>query len=183
MKKLSDFKDFQSLCRERIILQRNNINSTREYELNNLINYIFSQKETNEYWIHHIIEYLNFNEENYNIKEPILINKGKKENTSSLLILSNDLEVPTLTSEDILNMRLGFSIPNYIIYDYEIDPNEDLQDYYNKLRTLREVLQSIGLPCSAKFFLSEEIMSKLKMKEQKSDKRKKLKLIKKNSEA
>ncbi len=179
MEKISDFDSFQSLCRERVILQRTNSNPKREYELNNLINYIFSQKETNEYWINKIIEYINFNDENCNITEPILLNKTS--NKPCCLIISKNAVYPILTSEDIMDMKLGLKTPDYIIYDCEINPNEDMKDYYSRLRSLREVIQSIGLPTFIKFFLCEETMAKLKEKEQKNNRKKKLTIIKKNT--
>lgn len=182
MKKASDFDSFQSLCRELVILKRSKTNIKREYELNCLLNYIFSQEETNEYWIHKIINFINFSDECCNIKEPILLNREEDGNKTSCLIISKKIENPKLTSKDIMDMKLGIKIPDYIIYDYEIKPDEEMNEYYNKLRSLREVLRSIGLPISIKFFLSEEIMSKLKDKEQKNTSRKKQMLIKKKTE-
>lgn len=180
MKKLSDFDCFQALCKERVLLKQANVNDETAYELNKLINYVFSQEETNEYWICKIIDYINFNDENCNIKEPILLNY-KNENRPSCLIISKNVVTPKLTSEDILDMKQGIKNPDYIIYDCEINPKQDMKDYYNNSRSLREVLTSIGLRPSIKIVLCEEIMSKLKDKEQKNNRVKKLNLIKKKS--
>lgn len=182
MKKLSDFDCFQSLCRELLMIKRTIGNEQREYELNSLINTIFSQKETNGYWIRKIIDYINFNDDNCNIKEPILLNKTSKDNRPSCLIISKNTINHELTHEDILDMKLGMKKPDYIIYDYKINPNQDMNEYYNRQRSLREVLESVGLPQPIKFFLCEDTMAKLKDKEQKSNRKKRLTIIRNNND-
>ena len=153
--KISDFSSFNEMYESKKKQSKNN-------ELDKLIGEVLDFSETNEYWIGTILDYLNgLGQEDY--IEYHLASDFYGSRKYSYRIISTQNNLPnSITDQDVETLFRLNAQPRFILYDYKVENNFDLFEYYNKQRTLKLCLKSLGMQDDLQRYLCELCFNKIK---------------------
>jgi len=159
--KLKDFSSFKHLASKQ--------NTAEETDqIIQLINEILNTSYTSEIWIGQIIDFLNNNDEDKDYGEYYIKpdDYGTRKFTYRFISTEKDKPHPlTLNDENVQKLKRLKKLngqPKFILFDYEEDPSLGMWDYLHQKKTLREVLQCLGMSNDLKEYLCEFCFDRIK---------------------
>ena len=159
---ISQFKSFKELISTPV----------RESEYNQIqqmIEEIYNTSFINQVWMGVILEFLNDNQDDKYYNEYYLtpdFSYGTRKYTYRFISTQEDIP-DSITDSDIQVLKRFKAKTPFILYDYEEEPSADIFDYFTQSRTLKKVLESIGMSEELKAHLCEYCFYQIKqIKEQ-----------------
>lgn len=144
------FKSFKELISTPI--------SESEYnQIPQMIEEIYNTSFQNQVWMGVILEFLNDNQDDKFYSEYYLtpdFSYGTRKYTYRFISTQEDIP-DSITDSDIQVLKRFKAKTPFIWYDYEEEPTADIFDYFTKSRTLKKVLESIGMSNELKSHLCE----------------------------
>lgn len=154
---ITQFKSFKELISTPV--------SESEYnQILQIIEEIYNKSFENQIWIGVILDFLNDNKEDKYYDEYYLtpdFSYGSRKYTYRFI--STEEDIPhSITDSDVQVLKKFNASTPFILYDYEERPSADIFDYLNQPRTLRKVLESIGMTKELKEDLCEYCFYQIK---------------------
>ena len=154
---LTQFRSFKELISTPV--------SEGEYnQILQMIEEIYNTSFDNQTWIGVILEFLNDNTNDKYYSEYYLtpdLSYGTRKYTYRFI--STEENMPhSITDADIQVLKKFNARPQFILYDYEEQPSADIFAYLEQHRTLRKVLESIGMTEELKEHLCEYCFYRIK---------------------
>lgn len=154
---LTQFKSFKELISTPV--------SESEYnQILQMINEIYNTSFHNQIWIGVILEFLNDNQEDQYYGEYYLtpdFSYGTRKYTYRFISTQEDMP-DSITDSDIEVLKRFKAKTPFILYDYEEQPSSNIFAYLEQPRTLKKVLESIGMSEELKVHLCEYCFYQLK---------------------
>ncbi len=154
--KIEDFKSFNELI-------STPVDDCKYRQAKELIDDIYNKSLDNQVWISVILSYLNNgNEENYNeyYLTPDLSYGTRK---YAYRFISKEEDMPnSITDSDVEVLRKLNAQTKFILYDYQEIVSSHIFDYLKYKRTLKEVINSIGMSEEVKNHLCEYCFNRVK---------------------
>ena len=149
---INQFKSFQELI-------STPVNESEYNQIMQMIEEIYNTSFQNQTWIGIILDFLNYqeNKENKYYEEYYLtpdFSYGTRRYTYRFISTREDMP-HSITDSDVQVLKRFNAKPQFILYDYEEEPSADIFAYSEKPRTLRKVLESIGMTKELKEHLCE----------------------------
>jgi len=144
-----------------------------------MIDEIYNTSFENQTWIGVILEFLNDNENEKQYNEYYLTSDfsyGTRKYTYRFISTEEDIP-SSITDSDVQVLKKFNAKTPFILFDYEEQPSADIFAYLEQPRTLKKVLESIGMSDELKEHLCEYcfyIVTQEKNKQQASIRTKKL---------
>ena len=144
--------------------------SESEYnQILQMIEEIYNTSFQNQVWMGVILEFLNDNQDDKFYSEYYLtpdFSYGTRKYTYRFISTQEDIP-DSITDSDIQVLKRFKAKTPFILYDYEEEPTADIFDYFTQSRTLKKVLESIGMSEELKIHLCEYCFYQVKqIKEQ-----------------
>ena len=154
---LKQFKSFQELI-------LNPVSESEYKEIQQLIDKIYKTSFENQIWIEAILDFLNDNKNEKKYNEYYLrpdFSWDTRKNTYRFISTEEDMP-HSITDSDVYVLKKFNAKTPFILYDYEEEPSVDIFDYLTQQRTLKKVLESIGMSDELKEHLCEFCFYKIK---------------------
>lgn len=165
---LTQFRSFKELISTPV--------SESEYnQIMEMIEEIYNTSFQNQVWMGVILEFLNDNKDYKFYNEYYLtpdFSYGTRKYTYRLISTQEDIP-DSITDDDIQVLKKFNATTPFILYDYEEQPSEDIFAYLEQPRTLRKVLESIGMTEELKAHLCEYCFYQVKQEKNQSNELKK----------
>ena len=158
---ISQFKSFKEL-----ILTP--VNENEYNQILQMIEEIYNTSFQNQVWMGVILDFLNDNKEDKIYSEYYLtpdFSYGTRKYTYRFISTQEDIP-DSITDSDIQVLKKFKAKTPFILYDYEEEPTIDIFDYFTQPRTLKKVLESIGISEELKVHLCEYCFYQVKQKKQ-----------------
>lgn len=143
--------------------------SESEYnQILQMIEEIYNTSFQNQVWMGVILEFLNNNNEGKYYSEYYLnpdFSYGTRRYTYRFISTEEDIP-DSITDSDIQVLKRFKAKTPFILYDYEEEPTADIFDYFTQSRTLKKVLDSIGMSEELKVHLCEYCFYQVKQEKQ-----------------
>jgi len=158
---LTQFKSFKELISTPV--------SENEYnQILQMIEEIYNTSFENQVWMGVILEFLNDNQDDKFFSEYYLtpnLSYGTRKYTYRFISTQEDIP-DSITDSDIQVLKRLKAKTPFILYDYEEEPTTDIFDYFTQSRTLKKVLESIGMSDELKEHLCEYCFYQVKQVKQ-----------------
>jgi len=132
--------------------------SESEYnQILKMIEEIYNTSFQNQVWMGVILEFLNDNQDDKFYNEYYLtpdFSYGTRKYTYRFISTQEDIP-DSITDSDIQVLKRFKAKTPFILYDYEDEPSSDIFAYFEQPRTLKKVLESIGMSEELKIHLCE----------------------------
>ena len=154
---ISQFKSFKELMSTPLI-------EKEQEQVKKIVEEIYNTSFENEIWIGIILEFLNGNQGDkcygeYYLKPDF----GWDTRRCTYRFISTQVDMPHSISDSDVQVLKKFNAKTpFILYDYEEEPTADEFEYLSKKRTLKKVLESIGIEDDLKNHLCEYCFYKVK---------------------
>ena len=123
------------------------VNEREKFEVSKIINEILNSTATNNEWIKMILDYLNDNDKDNHYNHYYFSHKdsgGARKGNYHIISTEEDLPI-SITDEDVQILKKYNAKLNYILYEFEERYSLSALDFSSRTRTLKSVLDSIGL--------------------------------------
>lgn len=168
VKRFIETQNFEEVHKEEIKMEMNQFRSFQEListpviesELNQIlqmIEEIYNTSFQNEVWMGVILEFLNDNKDDKFYSEYYLtpdFSYGRRKYTYRFISIQEDIP-DSITDDDVQVLKKFNAQTPFILYDYEEQPSTDIFAYLEEPRTLKKVLESIGMTKELKSHLCE----------------------------
>lgn len=159
---LTQFRSFKELI-------STPVSESAHSQIMEMIEEIYNTSFQNQVWMGVILEFLNDNKDYKFYNEYYLtpdFSYGTRKYTYRFISTEEDIP-DSITDDDIRVLKKFNAQTKFILYDYEEQPSADIFAYLEQLRTLRKVLESIGMSEELKVHLCEYCFYQIKqIKEQ-----------------
>ena len=154
---ISQFKSFKELMSTPLI-------GKEQEQVKKIVEEIYNTSFENEIWIGIILEFLNGNQDDKCYEEYYLRpDLGWDTRRCTYRFISTQVDMPHSISDSDVQVLKKFNAKTpFILYDYEEEPTADEFEYLSKKRTLKKVLESIGIEDDLKNHLCEYCFYKVK---------------------
>jgi len=142
------------------------VNNREKYEVSIIINQILNSTDSNKVWLEMILDFLNNNDENKHYSQYYFPHKESDENRKgNYHLISTKEDLPTsITDEEVRILKKYNAQPQFILYEFEENSSLSSSDFASRTRTLKKVLESIGISNEVKEHLYNLIFCKVKEK-------------------
>ena len=126
-------------------------------QIQQMIEEIYNTSFINQVWMGVILEFLNDNQDDKYYNEYYLtpdFSYGTRKYTYRFISTQEDIP-DSITDSDIQVLKRFKAKTPFILYDYEEEPSSDIFAYFEQPRTLKKVLESIGMSEELKIHLCE----------------------------
>lgn len=158
---INEFKSFNELMTTPV--------SERNYnQLQQIIEEVYNKSFENQVWIGVILDFLNGNQVGEFYNEYYLtpdFSYGTRKSTYRFISTQEDIP-DSITDSDVQVLKKFNAKTPFILYDYEEEPSADIFDYLTQTRTLKKVLESIGMSEELKVHLCEYCFYQVKHEKQ-----------------
>lgn len=147
---LTQFRSFKELI-------STPVSESAHSQIMEMIEEIYNTSFQNQVWMGVILEFLNDNKDYKFYNEYYLtpdFSYGTRKYTYRFISTQEDIP-DSITDDDIRVLKKFNAQTKFILYDYEEQPSADIFDYLEQPRTLRKVLESIGMTEELKAHLCE----------------------------
>lgn len=145
------------------------VNENEYNQILQMIEEIYNTSFQNQVWMGVILDFLNDNKEEKFYSEYYLtpdFSYGTRKYTYRFISTQEDI-TDSITDSDIQVLKRFKAKTPFILYDYEEEPTDDIFDYFTQSRTLRKVLESIGMSDELKAHLCEYCFYQIKQENHK----------------
>lgn len=158
---MNQFKSFRELT-------STPLNESEYYQVLQMLEEIYNTSFENQIWIGVILDFLNDKKSEKQYSEYYLTpDFGFGTRRCTYRFISTEEDMPnSITDSDVQVLKKFKAQPQFILYDYEEEPSSDIFEYLNRQRTLRKVLESIGIPKELKEHLCEYCFYRIKQENQ-----------------
>ena len=145
------------------------VNESEHKEILRMINEIYYTSYSNEVWIGVILDFLNDNNEDKYYNEYYLEpERSYKTRKCMYHIISTEENLPySISDEEVLILKKFNAQPQFILYDFEDKTSTTPFEHLYQNRTLKKVLESIGMTKELEEHLCEFCFYKVKEKMEK----------------
>lgn len=140
------------------------VNESEHKEILRMKDEIYYTSYSNEIWIGVILDFLNNNNEDKYYSEYYLNPEGSYKTRKCMYhIISTQEDIPSsITDEEVLILKKFNAQPQFILYDFEDKTSTTPFDHLYQNRTLKKVLESIGMTKELKEHLCEFCFNRVK---------------------
>lgn len=154
---ISDFSNFKDLLSRPV-------NDSEYTQIIKIINDIYNTSYNNEVWINVILTFLNGGNYDFEFNEYYLtsdLSYGTRKHTYRFISKEEDMP-SSITDSDVEVLKKFNAQTKFILYDYQERESSNIFDYLKYKRTLKEVINSIGMSDEVKNHLCEYCFNRVK---------------------